>query len=98
MIQHGTMASMNIRERQEWQLARALHRAAPGLARWWWALLFVRGVLPAVLAVAIGVVVGAVNQGAPLGWPLPGARGALSAMQVLPPLHQAIGANLGNRT
>ena len=79
-------------------MARALHRAAPKLAWAWWILVVVRGALPAVLAVAIGVVVGAVNDGAPLGWPLAAASIALAAMQILPPLHQAVGANLGSRT
>ncbi len=75
-----------------------LHRAAPGLAWAWWILVVIRGALPAVLAVAIGVVVGAVNDGAPLGWPLAAASIALAAMQILPPLHQAVGANLGSCT
>ena len=79
-------------------MARALHRAAPGLAWAWWILVVIRGALPAVLAVAIGVVVGAVNDGAPLGWPLAAASIALAAMQILPPLHQAVGANLGSCT
>src|SRR3954454_3583776 len=87
-----------LRGRQEWAMARALHRAAPGLAWAWWILVVIRGALPAVLAVAICVVVGAVNDGAPLGWPLAAASIALAAMQILPPLHQVDGPNLGSRT
>ena len=87
-----------LRNRQEWHLARALHRAAPGLAWCWWLLLVVRGALPALLAVATGSVVGAANDGRSLTTPLTLAAVALALMQVTPPLHQAVGANLGSRT
>src|SRR4051794_17807640 len=87
-----------LRQRQEWHLARALHRAAPGLTWCWWLLLVVRGALPALLAVATGGVVGAANDGRSLAVPLTVAAVALVLMQVTPPVHQAVGANLGNRT
>ena len=50
---------------------RVLHRASPGLATLWWVLLLLRGTLPALLAVATGVLVGAVRDGAawPARWP-----------------------------
>ncbi len=36
--------------RQEWQLVRALWRADRGLAAGWWAVLFLRAILPALMA------------------------------------------------
>jgi ABC-type multidrug transport system fused ATPase/permease subunit len=86
-----------LRGRQEWKLAVALWRAAPLLAAAWWALLVLRGALPALLAVAIGAVVGAVDDGDPLGGPLALAGTVFVVFQVLTPLHQAVGANLGRR-
>ena len=87
-----------LRERQEWMLASAMHHAAPGLCVTWWMLLVLRAALPAVLAVAIGVMVGAVQGGHSLGGPLVLIGVVFVAAQVLPPLHQAAGANLGSRT
>ena len=87
-----------LRARQEWRLARAMHRAAPGLAWCWWALVVLRGALPAVLAVAIGWVVATVESGDSLTVPLTFAGGALALMQVVAPVHQAVSANLGSRT
>ena len=87
-----------LRGRQEWQLARALWRADRRLARWWWAILALRGVLPAAFAVAMGVLVGAVNDGEALTGPLVGMGIVFVSLQVLTPLHLAVGYNLGDRT
>ena len=86
------------RGRQEWQLARALWRADRRLARWWWAILVLRGALPAAFAVAMGLLVGAVNDGESLTGPLVGMGLVFVLLQVLTPLHLAVGYNLGDRT
>ena len=49
-----------LRERQEWALARALWRADRRLATAWWAILVLRGLLPAGFAVTMGLLVGLV--------------------------------------
>ncbi|MEQ1787550.1 MAG: ABC transporter ATP-binding protein, partial [Acidimicrobiales bacterium] len=87
-----------LRKRQEWQLARALWRADRRLATAWWSILTLRGVLPAAFAVAMGVLVGAVHTGDPLTGPLVGMGVIFVLLQVLTPLHLAVGYNLGDRT
>jgi ATP-binding cassette, subfamily B, bacterial len=87
-----------LRQRQEWQLARALWRADRPLATLWWTILVLRGLLPAAFAVAMGVVVGAVDAGDPLGGPLTAMGVIFVALQVLTPIHLAVGYNLGDRT
>jgi ATP-binding cassette subfamily B protein len=84
--------------RKEWQFFAALPRAAPGLAALWWLILILRGVLPVGFAIAMGVLVGAVQRGAPLSGPLAFAGVIFVLLQVLSPIHQAVSANLGDRT
>jgi ABC-type multidrug transport system fused ATPase/permease subunit len=86
-----------LRERQEWKFFASLARAAPWLAVLWWVLLVLRGVAPVVLAIAIGVTVGAVTEQAPLGGPLAFVGIVFVLFQVLTPLHQAVSSNLGSR-
>lgn len=57
-----------------------------------------RGVLPALFAIAMGVLVGAVQRGRPLAVPLAFAGAVFLVLQVLAPIHQALSANLGDRT
>jgi len=87
-----------IRARNEWQFFAALPRAAPGLAAAWWAVLVLRGVLPAVFAIVMGALVGAVQSGTSLRLPLAVMGVVFIALQVLTPIHQGISANLGDRT
>jgi ABC-type multidrug transport system fused ATPase/permease subunit len=84
-------------ERKEWKFFAVLPKAAPGLAAAWWAALLLRGVLPAAFAIAMGVLVGAVQRSAPLAGPLAFAGAIFVLLQVLSPVHQAISANLGDR-
>jgi ABC-type multidrug transport system fused ATPase/permease subunit len=86
-----------IRERPEWQFFAVLPKADPGLASAWWAALLLRGLLPAGFAVALGALVSAVERGYPLATPLAIVGVVFVLLQVLTPLHQAIGANLGSR-
>jgi len=76
----------------------ALFEASPGLATARWIVLMLRGALPAVLATASGVLIGAVQRGASLTGPLTFVGIAFVAFQVLTPFHQAVGSNPGSRT
>ena len=87
-----------LRRREEWQFAAVLPRADAWLAALWWTLLIARGLLPALFAIAMGRLVGAVQAQADLALPLTSVGVVFVALQVLTPLHQAVGANLGFRT
>jgi ABC-type multidrug transport system fused ATPase/permease subunit len=85
-------------EHDVWRFFAALGRADRGLAVAWWTALILRGVLPAVFAVAVGRLVGAVQEGAALSLPLAIIGALFVGLQILTPIHQAISANLGDRT
>ncbi|HLQ39149.1 MAG TPA: ABC transporter ATP-binding protein [Planctomycetota bacterium] len=87
-----------LRARNEWKFFAVLPRADRSLAVAWWIVLVLRGALPAVFAIAMGVLVGAVQRGDGLAGPLAFVGGVFALLQVLAPLHQAVGANLGDRT
>src|SRR5690348_1583698 len=86
-----------LRARKEWQLFAVLRKADAPLAAIWWTALLLRGVLPAVFAIAMGVLVGAVQRGGPLAAPLAFVGGVFVLLQILGPIHQAASANLGDR-
>jgi ABC-type multidrug transport system fused ATPase/permease subunit len=88
----------SLHARQEWQFFGVLPQADRALAIAWWALLILRGVLPAGFAIAMGRLVGAVQRGDGLGAPLALVGVVFVLLQVLTPIHTAIGANLGDRT
>ena len=75
-----------------------LPRADRLLAFAWWTVLVLRGVLPALFAISIGVLVGAVERGESLFLPLVFMGAVFIPLQVLSSLHHAISANLGSRT
>jgi ATP-binding cassette, subfamily B, bacterial len=87
-----------LRRRQEWRFFAALFQADPRLATAWWLALICRGLLPAGFAVATGALVGAVQGGRDLAGPLTAVGVVFVLLQVLTPIHQAIGTNLGDRT
>ena len=87
-----------LRARNEWKFAGVLPKADGPLAFAWWAVLLLRGVLPALFAIAMGGLVGAVQRGEPLATPLTLVAIVFVPLQILSPLHHAIGANLGSRT
>jgi ATP-binding cassette subfamily B protein len=87
-----------LRGRADWKFVGVLLQADRVLAVAWWTLLLVRGALPALFAIAMGGLVGAVQRGEALAGPLGLVGVVFVLLQVLPPIHQAIGANLGNRT
>src|SRR5215468_3787 len=94
------MAGMlqRLTERKEWMFFSVLPKAAPGLALAWWLALLLRGALPAAFAIAMGVLVGAVQRGDSLARPLALVGTIFVLLQILSPIHQALSANLGDRT
>jgi ABC-type multidrug transport system fused ATPase/permease subunit len=84
--------------RNEWKFFGVLPKADPWLAAAWWVLLVLRGMLPAVFALAMGVLVAAIERGDRLGGPLALVGAVFLLLQVLTPIHQAVSANLGDRT
>jgi ATP-binding cassette subfamily B protein len=86
-----------LRERPEWKFFAALPRADRPLAAAWWVVLILRGLLPALFAVAMGILVAAVQRGGSLGAPLTFVGVVFVLLQILPPLHRALSANLGSR-
>ncbi len=83
--------------RNEWKFFSVLPKADRPLAFAWWLALLLRGALPAVFTIAMGVLVGAVQRGDSLAMPLALVGTVFVTLQILSPLHQAIGANLGDR-
>src|SRR5438874_832426 len=87
-----------LRARNEWKFFAVLPRADRALAVVWWVVLVLRGVLPAIFAIAMGVLVAAVQRGDGLAGGLAFVGIVFVLLQVLTPIHQAVGANLGDRT
>jgi ATP-binding cassette subfamily B protein len=88
----------SIRNRKEWQFFAALPKADGRLAIVWWAILVLHGLAPALLAVATGVLVDAVQRGGSLTGPLTVVGVLFVLLQVLTPLQTAVSHNLGDRT
>jgi ABC-type multidrug transport system fused ATPase/permease subunit len=88
----------SLTERKEWKFFGVLPKADHFLATAWWTALLLRGILPAAFAIAMGVLVGAVQRGDPLAGSLAFAGSIFVLLQVLSPIHQAVSANLGDRT
>ena len=84
-----------LRRSAEWRLGGALYAASPPLTIAWWVLVVVRGLLPAVFAITMGVLVSAVQHGDSLTVPLTVIGVTFIAMQSLGPVHDALSANLG---
>ena len=59
-----------LRERNEWKFFGVLPKADRLLAITWWVVLVLRGVLPALFAIVMGLLVGAVQRGDNLAGPL----------------------------
>src|SRR3979409_1406145 len=85
----------SLTERKEWKFFGVLPKADHFLATAWWTALLLRGILPAAFAIAMGVLVGAVQRGDPLAGSLAFAGSIFVLLQVLSPIHQAVSANLG---
>jgi ATP-binding cassette, subfamily B, bacterial len=87
-----------VKMRAEWQFAGVLAKADLWLTIAWWALILVRGALPAIFAIAIGWLIETIDRGGDLTAPLALVGIVFVLLQVLAPLHRAVGANLGSRT
>jgi hypothetical protein len=87
-----------LRKRQEWLFFGVLPQADGALAAAWWVVLVLRGALPAVFAIAMGALIGAVQRGEALAGPLAAMGTVFVLLQVLTPIHAAVSANLGDRT
>ncbi|MPY87797.1 MAG: ATP-binding cassette domain-containing protein [Luteitalea sp.] len=94
----GRIVLRRLSERNEWKFFSVLPRADGPLAIAWWLVLLLRGALPALFAIAMGVLVGAVQGRESLVGPLAFVGTLFVLLQVLTPLHQALSANLGDRT
>ncbi|MBV8083172.1 MAG: ABC transporter ATP-binding protein, partial [Chloroflexi bacterium] len=86
-----------LRDRQEWRFFGILPRADRPLAYAWWFVLLLRGGLPALFGIAIGTLVAAVQRGQGLAQALVFTAVIFVLLQVLVPIHQALGLNLGDR-
>ena len=87
-----------LKARKEWIFFSVLPKADARLAAAWWTALFLRGLLPASFAIAMGFLVGAVQRGQSLLLPLVVASAIFILLQVVNPIHNAISSNLGDRT
>lgn len=92
------MSAPGLTTRKEWQFFAVLPKADASLATAWWVVLVLRGMLPAVFSIFMGVLVAAVQRGGSLAGPLTATGVAFVLLQVLPPIHTAVGTNLGDRT
>ena len=87
-----------LRQRSEWKFFGGVFLQADRvLSLAWWSMLIVRSALPAVFAIAMGVLVAAVEHGRSLAAPLTFVGAVFVLLQVLSPLHHAVGTNLGSR-
>ena len=88
-----------LRERQEWKFFGVLPRADPGLAVAWWAVLVAaRRAAGACSRSPWACWSARCSAGGDLAGPLAAVGVVFVLLQVLTPLHQAISANLGDRT
>jgi ABC-type multidrug transport system fused ATPase/permease subunit len=82
----------------EWRFLASYWRADPLLTSLWWGFVVLRGVLPALFAIAMGVLVGAVQDGGSLAGPLVFTGSVFIAMNTINPVHGTIGSILGAKT
>jgi len=87
-----------LQARPEWKFFAVLPKADRLLAAGWWLALLLRGILPALFAITMGFLVGAVQRGNSLTVPLTVVGVIFVTNQALSPLHRALGQNLGSRT
>lgn len=84
--------------RDEWQFIRMIGEASPLLSTLWWVFLVGRGLLPALFAVGMGLLTGAVQQQTGILGPLVFVGCLFVLVQVMSPVHLAVSQNLGNKT
>jgi ABC-type multidrug transport system fused ATPase/permease subunit len=84
-----------LRSSAEWRFLASLWMASRGLAVAWWALIAIRGALPAAFAISMGVLVGAIGGGEPLASGLILVGASFIGMNALSPVHGTVGTMLG---
>src|SRR5262249_20124907 len=89
---------MNLRDRNEWKFFAVLPKADTALAVLWWTILVLRGLLPVAFALAMGSIISRVQRGETLAGSLLLTGVVFVLLQILAPIHQAVCANLGDRT
>jgi ATP-binding cassette, subfamily B, bacterial len=89
---------MRLCDRNEWKFFAVLPKADAGLSVLWWTILVLRGLLPVALALAMGSIINRVQRGETLSGSLLFTGVVFVLLQILAPIHQAVGANLGDRT
>jgi ABC-type multidrug transport system fused ATPase/permease subunit len=87
-----------LRQRKEWIFFATLPKADHRLALSWWAVVLLHGIVPALFAVAMGALVGAVQRGDSLAAPLAVVGVLFVLLQILTPVQTAVSHNLGDRT
>ena len=87
----------HIQIRDEFQYLRMLLKADFSLATLWWILLVGRGLLPAMFAIGMGLLIGAVQSGSGILTALMFVASLFVLVQVLTPLHLATSQNLGSK-
>src|ERR1700761_8704874 len=85
-VTENAVTLQSLTARKEWKFFAVLPKAAPGLAAGWWTVLLLRGILPAAFAIAMGVLVGAVQHSHSLTLPLTVSCGIFILLQVLSPI------------
>jgi ABC-type multidrug transport system fused ATPase/permease subunit len=92
------MTPGGLRQRDDWKFFSVLPKADGPLTVGWWTLLVLRGLLPAGFAIAMGGLVSAVQQDSGFTTPLVLVGVIFVLLQMLAPMHTALGANLGDKT
>src|SRR2546426_5917614 len=87
-----------LRASAEWRFLGVFAQAGRGLTAAWWLLVAVRGLLPAIFAVAMGALGGAGSGHHSLTAPLATVGLAFVAMNALGPVHGAAGSLLGAKS
>src|SRR5262252_5526064 len=86
VLWQNAVVFQRLTDRKEWKFFRVLPKADSGLAATWWTVLLLRGILPAAFAIAMGVLVAAVQRGDRLAGPLAFAGATYVLLQVLSPI------------
>lgn len=84
-------------ESAPWKFFAVLPRADRILATTWWALIVLRGAVPAAFGVAVGFTVAEIRAGRSLVLPLSLLAVSFVAMQVLNPVLNQVGESLGDK-
>jgi ATP-binding cassette subfamily B protein len=87
-----------LRASPEWKFLAVFPKAARRLSTAWWAFVVLRGLLPPVFAISMGVLVGAVQHGSSLLGPLIAVGAVFVAMNALGPVHGTVGGLLGAKS